>query len=293
MYETVLLPVTSETSDTKVLYHVGELAVALDAEVTLLAVADTNRDSVTLVDGDVVDALEAEGERTLADAAGVLDSLGLDPRTDVVQGSPAETIVDYAERYDYDLVAMPTHARKGLRRYLLGSVTEKVVRLSSVPVLTARTSEDEELEFPYEDVLVPVDGSTVSTHAARHAIDLASDLDATIHVLSVVDTGGIGPDVRAQVVNERTRAKLKDVVKQVAADAEDAGVHSVRTSVVDGHPADEILDYVESHDVDAVVMGTTGRRGVDRVLLGSVAEQTVRTAPVPVLTVRAPGDADE
>ncbi|WP_323675954.1 universal stress protein [Halorubellus sp. PRR65] len=289
MYHDVLVPVTAETSDTRFLYHVGELATAIDAEVTLLAVADTNRDSVTLVDGDVVDALETEGEQALSDAEGVLESLGLDAHTDVVQGSPAQTIVDYVDRYEHDLVAMPTHARTGLQRYLLGSVTEKVVRLSPVPVLTARTDEDD-LAFPYDRLLVAVDGSAASRRASEHALSLAAALDAGVDVLSVVDTGGIGPDVRAQLVTERARESAQDLVRDVETDATDRGISDVRTEIVEGLPADAIASYVDDHAVDAVVMGTTGRTGMDRVLLGSVAEKTVRTAPVPVLTVRHDGD---
>lgn len=290
MYQDVLVPVTAESNETRVLYHVGELAIALDADVTLLAVADTTRDSVTVVEGNVVDALETEGRQALEEAADVLESLGLDPQTEVVQGSPAETIVDYADRYDQDLVAMATHARTGLRRYILGSVTEKVVRLSPVPVLTARADEEEELEFPYGRILVPVDGSEPSDRASEHALSLASALDASLDVLSVVDTSGFGPDVRAQLASERGRAAAQDAVRAVTADASDRGVTDVRTEVEEGRPADVLAEYVADHAVDAVVMGTTGRTGLNRVLLGSVAEETVRTAPVPVVTVR---DGDE
>jgi nucleotide-binding universal stress UspA family protein len=286
VYQDVLVPVTAKTSETRVLYHVGELATALDADVTLLAVADTTRDSVTVVDGDVVDALEREGEQALEEAAGVLESLGLDPETVVVQGSPAETIVDYADRYDHDLVAMATHAQSGLRRYLLGSVTEKVVRLSPVPVLTARAGDEEELRFPYDRILVPVDGSESSDRASEHGLAVASALDASVDVLSVVDTSGLGPDVRAQLASGRGRAAAQDAVQAVAEHASDRGASDVRTAVEDGRPADVISAYVDDHAIDAVVMGTTGRTGLNRVLLGSVAEETVRTAPVPVVTVR-------
>ena len=84
MYDDVLVPVTAESNETRVLYHVGELATAIDADVTLLAVADTTRDSVTVVEGTVVDALETEGRQALEGAADVLESLGLDPETEVV-----------------------------------------------------------------------------------------------------------------------------------------------------------------------------------------------------------------
>ncbi|NHN43205.1 universal stress protein [Halorubellus sp. JP-L1] len=286
MYDSILLPVTTDTSETAVCYHVGELATALGADVTVLSVADTRRDSVTLVDGAVVDALEAEAREAVDVAVDVLQSLGLDPRTDVVQGTPAATIVDYADRYDYDLVGMPTHGRSGLERYLLGSVTEKVVRLSPVPVLTARARADEELTFPYEDLLVPVDGSESAEHAAEHAAALAATVDATVHVLSVVDTGGLGPDVRSVLASNRTREHAEALVDDVASTITDLGVADVVTHVTDGRPATAIASHVDDHDVHAIVMGTTGRRGADRVLLGSVAEKTVRTAPVPVLTVR-------
>jgi nucleotide-binding universal stress UspA family protein len=75
-------------------------------------------------------------------------------------------------------------------------------------------------------------------------------------------------------------------VRSVAENAKDRGVTDVRTEVAEGRPANTVAEYVADHAVDAVVMGTTGRTGLDRVLLGSVAEETVRTAPVPVITVR-------
>ena len=84
------------------------------------------------------------------------------------------------------------HGRSGLRRYLTGSVAERVLRLSPVPVLTARLQPDERLAFPYDDILVPTDGSTAAMRAARHALALASELGASVHALSVVDDTALG-----------------------------------------------------------------------------------------------------
>jgi Universal stress protein UspA and related nucleotide-binding proteins len=81
----------------------------------------------------------------------MLETLGVSYNTDVVQGNPASTVVDYADKYDQDLIVMPTHGREGISRYLIGSVSETVVRLSSVPVLTVRMQPDETLAFPYEN----------------------------------------------------------------------------------------------------------------------------------------------
>jgi nucleotide-binding universal stress UspA family protein len=142
--------------------------------------------------------------------------------------------------------------------------------------------------FPYATVLVPTGGSPAATHAAEHVLDLAASLDATVHVLSVVDDAALGLDVRSTVSGEETEAAATEAVETVASKAESRGLADVVRHVEHGTPVEVILDCIESNDVHAVGMGTTGRRGTDRILLGSVAEKTVRSAPVPVLTVANP-----
>lgn len=290
MYEDILVPVDGTTEATGVLGHAADLARWTDARIELLFVADTSRDSVTVVGADVVDALVDEGEEVVAAAGETLASAGVEYDTEVVQGSPAPTIADHAERYGFDLIVMPTRGHTGLSRYLLGSVAEKVLRLSSVPVLTARTRPDEVLTFPYESVLVPTDGSEGAAAAADHGIALAGALGATLHALSVVDDTALGPDVRSRLSEAGLERAAAETVDEVAADADARGLSGVVTGVEHGSPAETIVEYVEANGVDAVVMGTSGRRGLDRVLLGSVAEKTARAAPVPVVTVRE-GDA--
>lgn len=285
MYEKILVPVDESTESGTLLHHASEIAHWADAEVQLLYVADTSRDSVTLTNGNVVDALVEGGENVVEDASEVLDSLGVDYNTEVVQGVPAQAIVDYAERFEFDLIAMPTHGREGLSRYLLGSVTEKVVRLSSVPVLTAR--DDDEITFPYESLLVPTDGSESANRAAEHALKLAEALDVTVHAVSATDDSilaNVEEALGGEGEQQATEA-AQAAVDAVAEAAEDFDLETVETHVAAGAPDEVILEYVAEHDIDAVVMGTTGRRGIDRVLLGSVAEKTVRSAPVPVITV--------
>ncbi|QGN07762.1 universal stress protein [Halorhabdus sp. CBA1104] len=292
MYDEILLPVDDTTGPAEVLHHAGEMAHYLDSEIRLLHVADTEQHSVTLTEEGVVDGLVRQGEQIVADAGETLETLNVAYSTDVVQGSPAETIVAYAAEYDYDLIVMPTHARQGLARYLLGSVTEKVVRLSDVPVLTARMQEDDEFTVPYEDILLPTDGSAGARQAANHGIALAATEDATVHALSVVETAALGPDVRSDVTMGTFDQGAREAVDEIAGMADEQGV-DVATHVQNGSADEEILAAIEAQDCDAVVMGTTGRRGVDRILLGSVAEKTVRTAPVPVVTVRHADQGDD
>ncbi|WP_049898238.1 universal stress protein [Halococcus agarilyticus] len=285
MYENILLPYDGSEGAAEVLHHASEVAHWADATIQVLYVADTTRDSVTVVGGEPVDVLERKGEEIVGEAAKTLDTLGVPYDTDVAQGNPAPTIVDYAERYDQDLVVMPTHGREGISRYLVGSVSEKVVRLSSVPVLTVRMQPDEQLTFPYETILIPTDGSSAATYAADHLVEFAASLDASVHVLSVVDDAGLGLDVRSATSGNESEQAATDAVETVVSEAEARGVGTTVSHIEHGTPAEVILDTIESHDVHAVGMGTTGRRGTDRILLGSVAEKTVRSAPVPVMAI--------
>jgi nucleotide-binding universal stress UspA family protein len=287
MYDDILFPYDGSEGSAAALHHAAEIAHWADATVHLLYVADTNRDSVTVVDGRPVDALLRRGGDVVDEGGETLRTLGVDHDSDVVQGNPAPTVAEYAERHGHDLVVMPTHGREGVSRYLLGSVTEKVVRLSSVPVLTVRMEPDEQLAFPYEDVLVPTDGSAAATGAAGHGLSLAAALGATVHVLSVVDETALGPDVRSTVSAGESERAATEAVEAIASDAEARGIERTVTHVERGTPAEGILECIAANGIDAVVMGTTGRRGTDRILVGSVAEKTVRSAPVPVVTVGA------
>lgn len=285
MYDSILLPFDGSEGAIEVLHHISQLADWADATIQILYVADTARDSVTVVEGETIDMLEQKGEDIVEEAAKTLDTHSVSYDTDVVQGNPSPTIVDYAERYEQDLVVMPTHGREGVSRYLIGSVSEKVVRLSSVPVLTVRMQPDETVEFPYENILLPTDGSTAATHAADHVLSLAASLDATVHVLSVVGKTALGLDVRSTSPGSENEQAATEAVEAVVSEAETRGVTDIVRHIEDGTPIEEILGCIESNDIHAVGMGTTGKRGTDRILLGSVAEKTVRSAPTPVLTI--------
>ena len=146
----------------------------------------------------------------------------------------------------------------------------------------------------YDRILLPTDGSEVAEAAAAHAVALAAATGATLHVLSVVDAEAIGivTPVALDVDEVRTslRRAAEEATAAVAEAAESAGVDVVEAVEV-GVPDEEIRDYAAANDVDLVVMGTHGRGGVDRFLLGSVTERVVRGSAVPVLAV-PPAGAD-
>ena len=142
----------------------------------------------------------------------------------------------------------------------------------------------------YDRILFPTDGTEGANAALDHAIDHAQRYDAELHVLYVVEENW--------PVMEAGQAQLLDALEEAGEraidDARDRakaeGVGSIRGTVAGGSPYRAILEYIDDHDIELVVMGTHGRRGIDRYLLGSVAEKVVRSADCPVMTVRAAGD---
>jgi len=286
MLDKLLFPTDGSDGAAAVFDHALDVAEAHDATVHVLNVADTTRESVTQVRGRIVDALERAGAEVVREAATRGRDRDVPTVTEVLQGEPYRTIVDYAETYDIDLVIMPTHGRRGLRRFLLGSTTERVVRRSEVPVLTVRPDDDVTVRYPYRTVLVPTDGSDPAHAALDVGLDVADAAGAAVHLLSVVDVTSLGVDVRADIQADALEESANELVDAAAERANAAGIDPTTAVEFGGSIPRVIRSYVADHDVDLVVVGTHGRTGFDRYVLGSVAESLVRTAPVPVLTAR-------
>jgi nucleotide-binding universal stress UspA family protein len=289
MFDTILFPTDGSDGAAVAFDHVLDLATTHDATVHILNVADTTQDGVLNLQSDSVDSLEENGEQIVSDAAERAHQQGVDTVTEVAQGEPYRTIIDYAETQGVNLVVMPTHGRRGLERFLLGSTTERVVRRADVPVLTLSPDDDAKITHPYQNVLVPTDGSDCANQALAIGVDVADAEDATLHLLSVIAITALGADARPDIQMEMLEESAHELIDEAAAFADNAGVEPASTTVEYGpsiHQA--ILTYIDDHDIDLVVVGTHGRTGFDRYVLGSVTEYLVRTSPIPVLTVRPP-----
>lgn len=146
----------------------------------------------------------------------------------------------------------------------------------------------------YDRILLPTDGSDAADVATEHGLKLARTFDAPLHVLYVVETSNIqATDAFATSDYEATYEALASAgaeqVDQVTGRAEQANVDATG-SVVEGAPATTIVE--EADDGDVIVMGTHGRTGLDRYLIGSTTEKVVRTADVPVITIPMTEDSE-
>jgi nucleotide-binding universal stress UspA family protein len=221
------------------------------------------------------------------------EQLGVNTELRAASGpNVAEAICAVARETKADLIFMPTRAREGVSRLLLGSVAEAVTRLSMVPVMLVRwRTPAQALEFAR--VLVPVDGSPESNLALRQAKQVAHTLHAALHVVHVVEDLPTHYVTLGNALDDRTWQAFQDAVNAQAKTVTDDAVRACAPLLVHVHVvhsqgmgvAAAINGVAEETNAQLIVMGTHGRTGVNELLLGSVAQGVAHHANVPVLLV--------
>jgi nucleotide-binding universal stress UspA family protein len=215
---------------------------------------------------------------------------------EVVEEAPdiaAEILVQATVR-KADLLVVGSHGQSGIRRFLLGSVAERVLRTSDTPTLVVPPRTDRVVSgqaAPFKRILCPIDFSPGSLNALAYAMALAEEADASLMLLHVVE---IAPELReaadlaefpiAQVrvkAEAACRARLDALVPDSV-----RACCAVDTAVAEGKPSSEIRHQAAAHDADLIVMGVQGRGAIDLMLFGSKTHDVVRAGHCPVLTVR-------
>ena len=139
----------------------------------------------------------------------------------------------------------------------------------------------------YKKILIATDGSEYTKKAIDYGIDIAINTGAKLQAIYVVDTGAY-KSIPLSAPQEYAYSILKQegdmAIKYVADMVEAAGLE-VEGIIAEGHPADEIIKYAEKNSIDLIVMGTLGKSGLDRFLLGSVADKVIRNSKIPVIVV--------
>ena len=136
----------------------------------------------------------------------------------------------------------------------------------------------------YDVILFPTDGSKGAERARDHALKLAADQDATLHVLHVVETVAPAASLHEMIIDRMTEHG-QELVESVATLGREQGV-TVETAVREGDPAETIVEYSTTKEVDAIVMPTHGRPELIKAIIGSVTDKVIRTGDVPVIVVK-------
>jgi nucleotide-binding universal stress UspA family protein len=201
----------------------------------------------------------------------------------VVFGGPGEEIVAAAQD-GCDLIVMGTHGRRGLGRLVLGSVAEQVMRRSPCPVLAVKVGDTSDRGLRIRRILHPTDFSDQSALALHLASWLAREYEAPLTVVHVLPPA----TVFDETLVERPENIDRTAANQLAAIQPTVPGVTFETLLEEGDAAEKIASSARAMAADLIVMGTHGRKGLDRLLMGSVAEAVLRAAPCAVLTVKTP-----
>lgn len=292
-YRSVLVPVDfSEYSETAFRYALS-FAKQTGARLSLVHVSTALHFSRTELYGDspeLNDALRAHVQRLQRQISRYVGEANREDvpvdyailEADDVVGK----LLAYLDEHSYDLLIMGTHGRTGLKHLMMGSIAEKMVRQSPVPVLTLHKCAG---DCRVHKILVPVDFSAHSLAAIENAIDLARRLEGSVMLLHVIERviyPAFYPEGYTPVIDfepqlhQRIMNKLDHLVDDYPGVSVDARISA-------GRPSDEIVEHARSHDADLIVMATRGLSGLEHLLVGSTTERVLRRSEVPVLAFRS------
>jgi nucleotide-binding universal stress UspA family protein len=302
MYSKILVPLDGSKTAENVLPFARCIARCLQIPVELLAVVDVAEmaRNVSAAKGFYLDTLiddEARRYGTYLQRLAKNFPVGATHCT-VSKGKAAEVIIESAEAEKETLIAMATHGRSGLNRFLLGSVAEKVLRGVSNPLLLVRATEKAPpWDMPaLKFVVVPLDGSRLAESVLPSVEELAKNLDLEVVLIRVYgvphgaySTGeGFYDATHIEAFIAELRDEALEYLKKKATELKKAGVAKVSYIAKDGLGADEIISLARRTCDNLIAMCTHGRSGVKRWVLGSVTETVVRHSGDPVLIIRAP-----
>ena len=315
MYRKVVVPLDGSELAEGVLPHVAEVIRNRGSQVYLLSVAPLGRRVVPSAVVHPASASAPEERRRvkrelvtyLQAVAKRLEPVAADVQVGVRFGRPADDILDFAGEVGADLIAMSTHGRSGLSRWVFGSVADRVLRGAVCPVLLVRAERldrvsaerQAQLRTRYQRILVPLDGSELAEQVLPYVKALIRPNQTRIFLVSVLTTGlgdrtvtlltSYPPGLRlATTAFHHAEIQLRSYLRSVAATLRERGA-AVHIAVRQGSPADEILACAAEVEADLISMTTHGFSGLSRWVYGNVAGKVLQGAHSPVLLVRPAG----
>lgn len=298
MLDRILVPLDGSTRAEEILSFIRPLLKRQDAELILVRAVEWEHLSEGAALAAVLGGGRQEAAANINSIAHRLVEEGIRARSILRDGLPAEVILEAARDEHAALIAMTTHGRTGVERWIFGSVAEKILRAADVPVIVVRsfTSPVEGATPPerrgrsrFRRILVPTDGSEASMAVVPTAIEVARLCGSEVAVLSVtvphfalVDAGFGG----TVPLSRPTEADAEGAAALVAGRFSVAGIR-VGTIHAAGEAAEQIVSQAAGRGFDLIAMSTHGHSGISRWVFGSVTEKVVRAATVPMLVVRA------
>ncbi|MBI4849158.1 MAG: universal stress protein [Nitrospirae bacterium] len=229
----------------------------------------------------VTRTLKDEGQKILSEIQKIANEEDIYIRTRLEDGSPFDTVTDVADEGNYDLIVMGRHGKGRIEKALVGSVTARVIGYTQRDVLVVPG----DASIGWGHILLPTDGSKYNKAATEKAVDLAKSYAGDLKVLSVVDVTDEFHAEAPGAVEELVR-QAKKIASDVREKAEAEGIKT-EAFVREGESFKVITELSREFHSNVIVMGSHGRTGIRRLLMGSVTEKVIGYAPCPVLVVKA------
>jgi nucleotide-binding universal stress UspA family protein len=311
MFKKILVPLDGSVEAETVLPYVRDIASRFNSDVDILAigVGSRRRRVNQLLDTYIhhaVEHLQKESiscrsvviyngrEEEIIDYTEItLPRQNLKARGTVLYGGPADEILSYTSRRHIDLIIMATHGVTGLRRWWLGSVSEKIVTHSITPILLIHSKQKNELDrerkATFKRILAPLDGSDIGEAALMHSVELAQKTGSHLTLLHVIpEVHSIESRILGQEFNKFVKAMNdagQEYLDKVSARLKEKGIENI-TRIAHGDPAEIIVDTAIHENADLIAMSTHGRSGIARWVLGSVADKIIHESRLPMWLVR-------
>ena len=280
-YKKILVAFDGSESGRNALRETLKFAADEHCQVTVVSVIPSYEgDLSALWTNNIKSSMRKQCDMALSEALNLAQKEGVTIETVCAEGEIYERIVDLADMGNYDLIVTGKKGMSLLGRAFVGSVTARVIGYSRQDVLVIPDG----AKIAWKKLLVATDGSVYSEAAAQRVIEISRQYHSTLKALSVVDVT-VEFMIRAQEVYESLLAKAKEFTDLIRKKALLAGIEA-DSIVRDGEVYKVIIDVAKEYQADMIVMGSLGRTGIKRLLMGSTAERVLGNASYPVLIVK-------
>jgi nucleotide-binding universal stress UspA family protein len=279
-YRKILVAYDGSASAKNCLAVASHLAKEDKSWIKVLTVLPSYEGDLELIGvSNIKETIEGPGRKLLEEAREIADHEDVHILSNMTQGEPYDKIVHVADDENCDLIVMGRKGMNPLERELVGSVTARVIGYTRKDVLVV----PEGTRLSRKNILLATDGSPSCEAAVYRAIEVAKEKSAYLTAISVVYTNdeylALAPGVVQELVD-----KAKEKLAVIQQKGKEAGVE-INTVVKEGEAFEAITSLAQNNDIDLIVMGSHGRKGLQRLLMGSVTERTIGYAPCPVLVV--------
>jgi nucleotide-binding universal stress UspA family protein len=281
-YRKILVAVDSSESGRNALHQAFKLANDEKCWITVTSVVPPYEGEIELVGvKDIRAALRKPCDEALAEVEKIAKTERMLVKTVCEEGEVHERIVDLADAENCDVIVMGKRGLRRIERALIGSVTARVIGHTQRDVLVVPLG----TVVGWKKIVFATDGSKHSAKAMERAISFAKSYGGELRVISVVDVPTEFYAEAPQAVDDLVR-KAKGYVADVKKQAEAEGVKA-ETFVGEAEADEAITNLAKEQNADMIIIGSHGRTGLRRLLMGSVAEKVIGYAPCPVLVVKA------